>query len=109
MTTEITLTFETDTPSHIDRVLFEALQLTVRAGSSDLEIDVLTAILVAAIKADDEQNEDESRAFHDRRETETINLSVASAKNGKVNEPDRAVLGSIRADKIEEAIRKVKS
>jgi hypothetical protein len=109
MKTEITLTFETDTPSHVDRVLFEAIQNAVRDASDAIDIDILTGLMVAAMKAEDEQNRDESRNIRDHRETETINLSVVSATIGKVTEPDRAVLGSVRATKIEEAIRKAKS
>lgn len=107
--TEITLIFETDTPSHVDRVLFEALQRAVRANTDAIEIDVLTGLMVSAMKAESERHDDERHNFNDLRETDTIELAVASAMKGEVDERRRKHLGSIRANKIEAAIAKVKS
>ena len=106
---QITLKFETDHPFQVDRVIFEALQNAVRNESSDHDLEIISSLLIAATKFDQDRWNEYRRKTSDSYDTSTIDAAVRSAILGDVSDDDAKLMGSIRAQKIKDAIGKVKA
>jgi hypothetical protein len=102
--TEITLTFETDSPSQIDRVLFEAIKNAVGNSAHEGDIEILTQILIASIKEQEQSWEEILQTSRDEHETHTIQQAVKAALNGEISDADASDLGTLRTAKIQNAI-----
>lgn len=102
--TEVTITFDTHAPAHVDRVLFEALQRGVRSGATDMDLEILSQLLVGAMRAESERWDAESHRDREARETDTILHAVKAGRAGDVTAEDAVHLGTHRTSKIMDAL-----
>lgn len=106
--TEVTMTFETDMPSHIDRVLFEAIQRGARSGAPASNLEILSQLMIAAIRSEAERWDQEASENRDARTKETIHHAVMAARDGDLSPEAVKHLGMLRSAMIKNSLAELK-
>lgn len=103
--TSITLTIETDTPTHVSFAIFEALQGAVDTGVEEIHLDILTKLLVASLADDSQRRVDHDRRVRTAREGDIIRHAVQAGQTGGVSTANVEAVGARIAGMIVEALR----
>lgn len=103
--TTVNITFETDQSIQLGRVVFESLQRAVRDQALDHDLDLLSQLLIAAMKDENERWDEEKRIQREQLRESDIGHAVRAGVNQGIADDDRPKMGTHLADMIENALK----